>query len=135
MGSNFYLIGWIVLMLVILVILALIGLGWDTFFGGVKKGVEKIGNLPEVKNLTNKAKNEFGSIIGNSNSTLDIVLVIKIIWNPEFSKEITLWKGVASPVFGIPSIFVRAWTFGERSQKPQSFSYLVVVQQNINMIY
>jgi hypothetical protein len=79
MGSNFYLIGWIVLMLVILVILALIGLGWDTFFGGVKKGVEKIGNLPEVKNLTNKAKNEFGSIIGNSNSTLDIVLVIKII--------------------------------------------------------
>ena len=79
MGSNFYLIGWIVLILVILVILALIGLGWDTFFGGVKKGVEKIGNLPEVKNLTNKAKNEFGSIIGNSNSTLDIVLVIKII--------------------------------------------------------
>jgi hypothetical protein len=77
MGSNFYLIGWIVLILLILVILALIGLGWDTFFGGVKKGLEKIGNLPEVKNLTNKAKNEFDSIIGNS--TLDIVLVIKII--------------------------------------------------------
>ena len=70
-------IGWIVLILIILVILALIGLGWDTFFGGVKKGVEKIGDLPEVKNLTNKAKNEFGSIIGNS--TLDIILVIKII--------------------------------------------------------
>jgi hypothetical protein len=103
--------------LVILVILALIGLGWDTFFGGVKKGVEKIGNLPEVKNLTNKAKNEFGSIIGNS--TLDIILVIKIVWNPEFA-QVILWKGVASPVFGIPSIFVRAGTFGERSQKPKS---------------
>jgi hypothetical protein len=71
------LLGWIVLILVILVILALIGLGWDTFFGGVKKGVEKIANLPEVKNLTNRAKNEFGSIIGNS--TLDIILVIKIV--------------------------------------------------------
>jgi hypothetical protein len=71
------LIGWIVLILLILVILALIGLGWDTFFGGVKKGIEKIGNLPEVKNLTNKAKNEFGSIIGNS--TLDIIWIIKIV--------------------------------------------------------
>jgi len=38
-------------------------------------------------------------------------------------------------VFGIPSTFVRAWTFGERSQKPKSFPYLVVAQQNIKMIY
>ncbi|HJR84454.1 MAG TPA: hypothetical protein VJ772_03690 [Nitrososphaeraceae archaeon] len=64
-------IGWIVLILAILVILAVIGLGWDTFFGGVKKGVEKISNLPEVKNLTNKAKSEFDNIIGNS--TFDII--------------------------------------------------------------
>jgi hypothetical protein len=71
------LIGWVVLILLVLVILALVGLGWDTFFGGVKKGVEKIGNLPEVRNLTDKAKNEFGSIVGNS--TLDILLVIKFI--------------------------------------------------------
>jgi hypothetical protein len=71
------LIGWIVLILLVLVILALVGLGWDTFFGGVKKGVEKIGNLPEVRNLTDKAKNEFGSIVGNS--TLDILLVINFI--------------------------------------------------------
>jgi hypothetical protein len=65
------LIGWIVLILAILVILAMVGLGWDTFFGGVKKGVEKIGSLPEVKNLTDKAKSEFDNIIGNS--TLDII--------------------------------------------------------------
>ena len=64
-------IGWIVLILAILVILAMVGLGWDTFFGGVKKGVEKIGSLPEVKNLTDKAKSEFDNIIGNS--TLDII--------------------------------------------------------------
>lgn len=63
--------GWIILILGALVILAVVGLGWDTFFAGVKKGVEKVGNLPEIKNLTNKAKNEFDSIVGNS--TGDIV--------------------------------------------------------------
>jgi hypothetical protein len=72
------LIGWIVLILAILVILALVGLGWDTFFGGVKKGVEKIGNLPEVKNLTNKAKNEFDNIIGNSTLDIAVILLPKI---------------------------------------------------------
>jgi len=72
--KYFLLIGWIVLILAIIVILALVGLGWDTFFGGVKKGVEKIGNLPEVKNLTNKAKNEFDNLIGNS--TLDIAVIL-----------------------------------------------------------
>ena len=70
-------IGWIVLILAILVILAMVGLGWDTFFGGVKKGVEKIGSLPEVKNLTDKAKSEFDNIIGNS--TLDIIAISQII--------------------------------------------------------
>ena len=63
--------GWIILILAVLVILAVVGLGWDTFFAGVKKGMEKVGNLPEIKNLTNKAKNEFNSIVGNS--TGDIV--------------------------------------------------------------
>jgi hypothetical protein len=67
------LIGWIVLILAILVILAAVGLGWDTFFGGVKKGVEKIGSLPEVKNLTDKAKSEFDNIIGNS--TFDAITI------------------------------------------------------------
>lgn len=66
-------IGWIVLILAILVVLALIGLGWDTFFSGVKKGVEKISNLPEVKNLTDKAKSKFDNIVGNS--TVDIIAI------------------------------------------------------------
>lgn len=67
-------IGWIVLILAVLVILAVVGLGWNAFFGGVKKGIEKIGDLPEVRNLTNKAKSEFNSVIGNS--TLDIAAAI-----------------------------------------------------------
>ena len=70
-------IGWIVLILAILVILAMVGLGWDTFFGGVKKGVEKIVSLPEVKNLTDKAKSQFDNIIGNS--TLDIIAITQNI--------------------------------------------------------
>ena len=75
-------IGWVVLILAILVILAVVGLGWESFFGGVKKGVEKIGSLPEVKNLTDKAKTEFDSIIGNS--TLDIIAITQSMWNPIF---------------------------------------------------
>lgn len=66
-------IGWIVLILAILIVLAVVGLGWDTFFSGVKKGVEKIGNLPEVKNLTDKAKSKFDNIVGNS--TVDIIAI------------------------------------------------------------
>lgn len=58
----------------VIVILALVGLGWNAFFGGVKKGIEKIGNLPEIKNLTNKAKTELDTIIGNS--TLDIAAIV-----------------------------------------------------------
>lgn len=58
----------------VIVILALVGLGWNTFFGGVKKGIEKIGNLPEIKNLTNKAKTELDTITGNS--TLDIAAIV-----------------------------------------------------------
>ena len=68
-------IGWIVLILAVLVVLAVVGLGWDTFFGGVKKGAEKISNLPEVKNLTDKAKSEFDNILGNS--TFDAIAFFK----------------------------------------------------------
>ena len=71
------LIGWIVLILAVLVILAMVGLGWNAFFGGVKKGIEKIGNLPEVKNLTNKAKSEFGGLVGNS--TPDVAAIFQKI--------------------------------------------------------
>jgi Tfp pilus assembly protein PilO len=67
------LIGWIVLILSILVVLAVVGLGWDTFFSGVMKGAEKISNLAEVKNLTDKAKSEFDNIVGNS--TVDIIAI------------------------------------------------------------
>jgi hypothetical protein len=44
---------WII---VIIVFLAILGLGWNTFFEGVKKGAERIGIAPIVENVTNSAK-------------------------------------------------------------------------------
>ena len=44
---------WIV---VAVLILAIIGLGWQTFFSGVSRGVEKIAGSPIVRNVTNEAE-------------------------------------------------------------------------------
>jgi hypothetical protein len=44
------LITWII---VIIVFLAILGLGWDTFFSGVRKGADKIGISSIVENATN----------------------------------------------------------------------------------
>ena len=54
---------WII---VIIVILAIIGLGWQVFVSGVFKGAEKIINTnPVIKNTTLEAKQYFGSIVKN----------------------------------------------------------------------
>jgi hypothetical protein len=37
--------------LIIIFLLALIGLGWDTFVSGVKKGADKVGITPIVQGL------------------------------------------------------------------------------------
>ena len=58
---------WII---VAIVILAVLGLGWDNFFAGVKKGADKIGITSLIENATNSAtemaKNASREIIGNS---------------------------------------------------------------------
>jgi uncharacterized membrane protein len=55
---------WIIL---IIVILAIIGLGWQVFVSGVFKGAEKIINTnPVLKNTTQEAKQYFGGIIKNA---------------------------------------------------------------------
>jgi Tfp pilus assembly protein PilO len=54
---------WII---VIIVILAIIGLGWQVFVSGVFKGAEKIINTnPVLKNTTEEAKHYFGGIVKN----------------------------------------------------------------------
>ena len=47
--------GFLVWLIVIIVILAIIGLGWNTFFSGVMKGADKIGITSILKNVTNDA--------------------------------------------------------------------------------
>jgi hypothetical protein len=58
---------WII---VAIVILAVLGLGWDNFFAGVKRGADKIGITSLIENATNSAtemaKNASRVIIGNS---------------------------------------------------------------------
>ena len=47
--------GILVWILVAIVFLAIMGLGWKTFFEGVKKGAERIGIAPIVENVTSSA--------------------------------------------------------------------------------
>lgn len=62
--------GLIVWIIVIIFFLTIIGLGWDTFFGGVKKGADKLGITSIMENATYDAveiaKNASRGIIGNS---------------------------------------------------------------------
>ena len=61
--------GILVLLVVAVVFLAIIGLGWNTFFEGVMKGADKIGITSIMENATNSAteiaKNASKDIIGN----------------------------------------------------------------------
>jgi hypothetical protein len=61
--------GILVLILVAIVFLAIMGLGWNTFIEGVKKGAERVGIAPIVENVTNSAteiaKNVSRDIAGN----------------------------------------------------------------------
>ena len=58
---------WII---VAIVILAVLGLGWDNFFAGVKRGADKIGITSLIENATNSAtemaKNASRETISNS---------------------------------------------------------------------
>jgi hypothetical protein len=61
--------GILVLLVVAVVFLAIIGLGWNTFFEGVMKGADKIGITSIMENATNSAteiaKNASKDIVGN----------------------------------------------------------------------
>ena len=44
----------ILIMLVIVFFLAILGLGWNTFFEGIKKGVDKLGITSIIENATGR---------------------------------------------------------------------------------
>ena len=55
-----------------MLILAIVGLGWQTFFGGVQKGAEKVGITKAIKNITNDIQNSLGNIVGNTTKNVAI---------------------------------------------------------------
>ena len=70
------LVTWII---VIIVFLAILGLGWDTFFLGVRKGADRIGigSILEtaINTTTGLVKNASQEITGSSSNLLSLVRV------------------------------------------------------------
>jgi hypothetical protein len=67
--------GVILWMIAIILFLAIIGLGWETFFTGVLKGVDKIGITPVIKNITDSTKESLEGVISDSSrNTLENTL-------------------------------------------------------------
>jgi hypothetical protein len=62
--------GFIALILVIIFFLAITGLGFDTFFSGIKKGADKLGITPVMETAADDAieiaENASRDIVGNS---------------------------------------------------------------------
>jgi hypothetical protein len=51
--------------LIIIVLLALLGLGWDTFVSGVKKGADKVGITPILQGAVETVENGTRNIVSN----------------------------------------------------------------------
>jgi hypothetical protein len=51
--------------LIIIVLLALLGLGWDTFIEGVKKGADKVGLTPILQGAVQIVENGTRNIVSN----------------------------------------------------------------------
>ena len=55
------LLGFLLLIIIAgVLILAIMGLGWQTFFGGVQKGAEKVGITKALRTLRTTYKNQLG---------------------------------------------------------------------------
>ncbi|HEX6562298.1 MAG TPA: hypothetical protein VF016_09765 [Nitrososphaera sp.] len=48
-----------------IVVLAIIGLGWQTFFSGIVQGARKIGDNPVIENVTNAARDKLDNLTGD----------------------------------------------------------------------
>jgi hypothetical protein len=57
--------GLFTLITVVIVILAIIGLGWQVFLSGVTKGAEKVLSNPAVKNASSEAKEFLSNVTNN----------------------------------------------------------------------
>jgi hypothetical protein len=70
---TYMLLGFLLLIIIVgVLILAIMGLGWQTFFGGVQKGAEKVGITKAIKNITNDIQNSLGKIVSNTTKNMAI---------------------------------------------------------------
>ena len=70
---TYMLLGFLLLIIIVgVLILAIMGLGWQTFFGGVQKGAEKVGITKAIKNIMNDIQNSLGSIVSNTTKNVAI---------------------------------------------------------------
>jgi hypothetical protein len=51
--------------LIIIILLALIGLGWDTFASGIKKGADEVGITPVVQGAIETFRNATRNVVDN----------------------------------------------------------------------
>jgi len=58
--------GVILWIIAIVLFLAIMGLGWETFFTGVLKGADKIGITPIIKNITDSTRGTINDILSDS---------------------------------------------------------------------
>jgi flagellar basal body-associated protein FliL len=67
------LLGFLLLIIIAgVLILAIMGLGWQTFFVGVQKGAEKVGITKAIKNITNDIQKSIGNIVSNTTKSVAI---------------------------------------------------------------
>jgi flagellar basal body-associated protein FliL len=67
------LLGFLLLIIIAgVLILAIMGLGWQTFYGGVQKGAEKVGITKAIKNITNDIQKSIGNIVSNTTKSVTI---------------------------------------------------------------
>ena len=70
---SYMLLGFILLIIIAgVLILAIVGLGWQTFFGGVQKGAEKVGITKAINDITNDIQNSLGNIVSNTTKNVAI---------------------------------------------------------------
>ncbi len=59
----------LLIIVIAVVILAVIGLGWQTFFVGIQKGAEKVGISKALKEITNVVKSSLTNTSSRTSTT------------------------------------------------------------------
>ena len=56
----------VVLFLLVVIVFAIIGMGWSNFLGSVFNGFEKVRNSPFIKNLTETSQTEVNKLVNGN---------------------------------------------------------------------